>query len=68
VQVIGYALITSLIVGISRAWELVGDRDAGLAASVAVLLGHRPRSEAAIADIKRSGAGEDHPDGPGDSG
>jgi hypothetical protein len=66
VQVIGYALITSLIVGISRAWELIGDRDAGLAASVAVLLGHRPRSEAAIADIKRSGAGEDQPDGPGD--
>jgi hypothetical protein len=32
-----------------------------------VLLGHRPRSEAAIADIKRSGAGEDQPDGPGDS-
>ncbi len=26
VQVIGYALITSLIVGISRAWELIGDR------------------------------------------
>jgi hypothetical protein len=68
VQVIGYALITSLIVGISRAWELIGDRDAGLAASVAVLLGHRPRSAAAIADIRRSGAGEDQPDGPGDSG
>jgi hypothetical protein len=68
VQVIGYALITSLIVGISRAWELIGDRDTGLAASVAVLLGHQPRSEAAIADIKRSGTGEDQPDGPGDSG
>lgn len=68
VQVIGYALITSLIVGISRAWELIGDRDAGLAASIAVLLGHRPHSEAAIADIRRSGAGEDQPDGPGDSG
>jgi hypothetical protein len=65
---IGYALITSLIVGISRAWELVGDRDAGLAASIAVLLGHRPHSEVAIEDIKRSGAGEDQPDGPGDSG
>jgi hypothetical protein len=66
VQVIGYALITSLIVGISRAWELIGDRDTGLAASIAVLLGHRPRSEAVIADIKQSGAGEDQPDGPGD--
>lgn len=68
VQIIAYALITSLIVGISRAWELIGDRDTGLAASIAVLLGHRPRSETAIADIKRSGAGEDQPDGPGDSG
>jgi hypothetical protein len=67
VQVIGYALISSLIVGISRAWELIGDRDTGLAASIAVLLGHRPRAEAAIEDIKRSGAGEDPPADPGDT-
>ena len=66
IQVISYALIASLIVGISRAWELIGDRDTGLAASIAVLLGHRPRSEAAIADIKRSGAGEDRSADPGD--
>jgi hypothetical protein len=65
VQIIGYALITSLIVGISRAWELVGDRDTGLAASIAVLLGRPPRSEAAIADIKRS-TGEGQPGNPGD--
>jgi hypothetical protein len=68
VQIIGYALITSLIVGISRAWELVGDRDAGLGASIAVLLGRRPAAEAAIADIKGSGPGEDQPAGPGHSG
>jgi len=67
VQFIGYALITSLIVGISRAWELIGDRDTGLAASIAVLLGHRPRSEAAIADIRPGGTGDDQPAGPGDS-
>lgn len=30
VHAIGYALVTSLIVGIARAWELVGDRDTGL--------------------------------------
>jgi hypothetical protein len=66
VQVIGYALITSLIVGISRAWELVGDRDTGLAASIAVLLGRPPRSEAAIADIKRS-TGDDRPGRAGDT-
>lgn len=42
-QVIGYALVTSLIVGIARAWELVGDRGTGLFASVAVLTGRAPR-------------------------
>lgn len=42
VQVIGYALVTSLIVGIARAWELVGDRDTGMLASLAVLVGHTP--------------------------
>lgn len=39
-QLIGYALVTSLVVGIARAWELVGDRDTGLSASIAVLTGH----------------------------
>jgi hypothetical protein len=40
VQVIGYALVASLLVGIGRAWELVGDRDTHLLASLAVLTGH----------------------------
>jgi hypothetical protein len=38
---IGYTLVASVLVGISRAWEFVGDIDTGLAASVAVLLGRR---------------------------
>jgi hypothetical protein len=42
-EYIGYALVASLIVGISRAWELVGDIDTGLFASLAVLAGH-PRT------------------------
>jgi hypothetical protein len=67
-QAIGYALVTSLIVGISRAWELIGDRDTGLSASIAVLLGRRPPAEAAIAGIKGRDPGEDRPAGPGDSG
>ena len=45
VQVIGDALAASLLTGIARAWELVGDRDAGIMASIAVLTGH-PRSPA----------------------
>ncbi|HUB40006.1 MAG TPA: hypothetical protein VMA72_14240 [Streptosporangiaceae bacterium] len=39
---IGYALVASLIVGISRAWELVGDIDTGLMASIITLAGHGP--------------------------
>ena len=42
VQWISYALVASLFVGIARAWELVGNRDTGLAASIAVLVGHTP--------------------------
>jgi hypothetical protein len=42
IHLIGYALVTSVMVGVSRAWELVGDRDTGLFASIAVLTGHQP--------------------------
>jgi hypothetical protein len=42
VQVIGYALVTSMLVGIARAWELVGDRETGIIASIAVLSGRTP--------------------------
>jgi hypothetical protein len=42
---IGYALVASLIVGISRAWELVGDIDTGLPASIARLVGHGPAAQ-----------------------
>jgi hypothetical protein len=34
-----------LIIGIARAWELVGDRDTGIASSIAVLVGHDPSVE-----------------------
>ena len=33
-------LVALLIIGIARAWELVGDRDTGIIASIAVLSGH----------------------------
>ena len=39
-QLIGYALVSSLLVGIARAWELVGGVDIGIIASIAVLTGH----------------------------
>jgi hypothetical protein len=42
VQIIGYAVIASLVVGVARAWELVGRRDTGVLASLAVLSGREP--------------------------
>ena len=55
-QVIGYAMVSSLIVGIARAWELVGDRSTGVLASLTVLAGHEPAAEAPPA-----GAAAPHP-------
>jgi hypothetical protein len=40
---IGYALVASIIVGVSRAWEFVGDIDTGISASLAVLFARRGR-------------------------
>jgi hypothetical protein len=48
VQVIGYAVVASLLVGIARAWELVSDRNTGVLTSIAVLTGHE-HGEAATA-------------------
>jgi hypothetical protein len=42
VQLISDALIASLLVGVARAWELVGARDTGIIASLAVLSRHTP--------------------------
>jgi hypothetical protein len=41
VTMIGYMLIASLLIGIARAWELVGDWDTGIFSSIALLVGHR---------------------------
>jgi hypothetical protein len=41
-QVIGYALVASLLVGVARSWELVGARDTGFFASIMTLVAGRP--------------------------
>ncbi len=41
---IGDVLIASLLIGIARAWELVGDWDTGVVSSIGRLIGHQPRS------------------------
>jgi hypothetical protein len=38
-EAIGYAVVSTLLVGIARAWELIGQRDTGILASLAVLTG-----------------------------
>ncbi len=43
VQIIGYAVVTSLVVGVARAWEFVGRRDTSILASLAVLTGREKR-------------------------
>jgi hypothetical protein len=39
-ELVGNLLVALLIVGVARAWELVGDRDANIIASIEVLTGH----------------------------
>lgn len=44
-DVISYVLVVSLIIGIARAWELVGGRDTGIVASLTLLIGHDRRTQ-----------------------
>jgi len=41
-ELLGDVLITMLLIGIARAWELVGARDTGILSSLAVLVGRSP--------------------------
>ena len=71
---LSYTLIVLLLVGIARAWELVGNRDTGIFASIVVLTGldHRPakpvgfgRHNADSADVAAPGTPGPRPRGPG---
>jgi hypothetical protein len=42
---IGDVLIASLLIGISRAWELVGDWDTGITSSIIRLIGHQTQAQ-----------------------
>lgn len=55
---IGYVLVASLLIGIGRAWELVGDWDTGLFSSIGLLIGHgvQPQSMADQEPPEASGA------------
>jgi hypothetical protein len=50
---IGNILIVSLLIGIARAWELVGDWNTGIWSSIILLLGPTPNSEGPGAPSRR---------------
>jgi hypothetical protein len=55
VEIIGYAIVASVLVGVARAWELVSERDTGVLTSIAVLAGHAPAQEVSSAPDAPSG-------------
>ncbi len=74
VETIGYAVVTSLLVGIGRAWEFIGERDTGILASLGILVrpGGAPKGDGQASEHPAdpaSGADpaapEDQRDGPG---
>jgi hypothetical protein len=44
-EAIGYVLVASLLMGIARSWELVGEWDTGLVSSIALLTGFRSMTQ-----------------------
>ena len=54
---IGDLLVASILVGIGRAWELVGDWDTGLVSSIGFLIGRTPPSQG-MADQEQPQASE----------
>jgi hypothetical protein len=45
---IGDVLVASLLIGIGRAWELVGDWDTGIFSSINRLIGRQPQARGTI--------------------
>jgi hypothetical protein len=58
-ELLGDVLIAMLLIGIARAWELVGARDTGIVSSLAVLVG---RSSDPDDTVNRPRAKSTHPD------
>jgi hypothetical protein len=55
-QTIGYALIGSLLVGVARAWEIVGEVDTGIWNSLATLVGRTRMPD--VQNVDRDGVSE----------
>jgi hypothetical protein len=67
VEIISYALVASVLVGIARAWELVGDRDTGIFASIAVLAQHQHKPTPPGQSAGGAARGGDTPGGRADA-
>jgi hypothetical protein len=63
IDVIGNLLAASLLIGVARSWELVGDRDTGFLSSIAALAGHDRHLGGSVA-----GPADVPPDDPGEAG
>jgi hypothetical protein len=63
IDVIGNVLAASLLIGVARSWELVGDRDTGFVSSIAALAGHDRHLGGSVA-----GPADVPPDDPADAG
>ena len=58
IDMVGNVLAASLVIGIARSWELVGDRDTGIMASIAALAGREHRLS------EKTAPPADRPDSP----
>lgn len=64
-DVLSNVVVASLLIGVARAWELVGDRDTGIISSIAALAGReRPLTGYGVLDEPQPPASE--PAKPGD--
>ena len=61
IAVIGNVLVASLLIGVARSWELVGDRDTGISASIAALAGHERHLGGSVAGPGRCPRDDDAP-------
>jgi hypothetical protein len=66
IDVIGNLLAASLLIGVARSWELVGDRDTGFLSSIAALAGHDRHLGGSVAGPADVPPGD--PGGVGDTG
>jgi hypothetical protein len=65
IDVIGNVLAASLLIGVARSWELVGDRDTGIVASIVALAGHEQHLGGSVggpADVPRDDAADSRND------